>query len=40
MPRKLSHYDNKGRASMVDVSAKSPSLRRAVAEGFVRYGRV
>ena len=32
---KLSHYDDSGRAHMVDVSAKSPSRREAVAEAFV-----
>jgi cyclic pyranopterin phosphate synthase len=31
----LSHYDAAGRASMVDVSAKSPSLREAEAYAFV-----
>ena len=30
--RKLSHYDEAGRASMVDVSEKSPTLREA--EGY------
>ena len=32
---KLSHYDDLGRAHMVDVSAKSPTRREAVAEAFV-----
>ena len=32
---KLSHYDHSGRAHMVDVSAKSPTRREAVAEAFV-----
>ena len=32
---KLSHYDESGRAHMVDVSAKSPTRREAVAEAFV-----
>ena len=32
---KLSHYDQHGRAHMVDVSAKSPTRREAVAEAFV-----
>jgi len=32
---KLSHYDDSGRAHMVDVSAKSPTRREAVAEAFV-----
>ena len=31
----LTHIDGEGRASMVDVSDKSPTSRRAVAEGFV-----
>jgi len=35
MPRKLSHYDRSGRASMVDVSAKTPSKREAAASAFV-----
>ena len=30
-PKKLSHYDEAGRASMVDVSAKSQALREAEA---------
>jgi cyclic pyranopterin monophosphate synthase len=33
--KKLSHYDEAGRASMVDVSAKVPSLRKAEARAFV-----
>lgn len=32
---KLSHYDDAGRASMVDVSAKEPSIREAQASAFV-----
>jgi cyclic pyranopterin monophosphate synthase len=32
---KLSHYDNAGKASMVDVSAKPPARRTAVASAFV-----
>src|SRR5271169_1234436 len=32
---KLSHYDEAGRASMVDVSHKSPTLREAEAHVFV-----
>ncbi len=32
---KLSHYDNSGRARMVDVSAKAPTQRRAEAKAFV-----
>lgn len=35
MPRKLSHYDDAGRASMVDVSAKVVSKRTASASAFV-----
>lgn len=31
----LTHVDQSGRASMVDVSGKAPSTRRAVASGFV-----
>ncbi len=31
----LSHIDDSGAARMVDVSAKQPTLRKAVAEGFV-----
>jgi cyclic pyranopterin phosphate synthase len=38
-PQKLSHYDAAGRASMVDVSAKSPSLREAEAYAFVAMSR-
>ena len=34
-PKKLSHYDEAGRASMVDVSAKQPSVREAEATAFV-----
>jgi len=36
---KLSHYDRTGRARMVDVSAKRPTRREAVAEAFVRMPR-
>ena len=35
MLRKLSHYDRKGRARMVDVSAKKPTRREAEASAFV-----
>ena len=35
MPRKLSHYDESGRARMVDVSEKSASKRAAEASAFV-----
>ncbi len=33
--KKLSHYDTAGRASMVDVSGKQPTLREAEARAFV-----
>lgn len=33
---KLSHYDDQGRARMVDVSAKADSRRTATAHAFVR----
>ena len=36
MPRKLSHYDKNGRASMVDVSQKSTTKRTAEASAFVK----
>ncbi len=35
MARKLSHYDRAGRATMVDVSAKSATRREAEASAFV-----
>ncbi|HVO96857.1 MAG TPA: cyclic pyranopterin monophosphate synthase MoaC [Bryobacteraceae bacterium] len=34
--KKLSHYDEKGRASMVDVSAKPETKRTATAHAFVK----
>ncbi len=34
--KKLSHYDEAGRARMVDVSAKTPTARTARAEAVVR----
>ena len=34
-PSRLSHYDNAGQASMVDVSSKQPTRRTAVASAFV-----
>ena len=37
--KKLSHYDEAGRASMVDVSHKQPSLREAEARAFVAMSR-
>lgn len=36
MARKLSHYDAKGRARMVDVSEKMPTRREAEASAYVR----
>ena len=38
-PRKLSHVDSAGRARMVDVGAKRPTARRAVAEGAIAMSR-
>ena len=38
-PAGLSHYDAQGRAAMVDVSAKSPTLRTATASAFVELSR-
>jgi cyclic pyranopterin monophosphate synthase len=35
MPKKLSHYDTSGRASMVDVSGKQVTKRTAHASAFV-----
>ena len=35
MARKLSHYDDSGRARMVDVSAKNRTARQAEASAFV-----
>jgi cyclic pyranopterin phosphate synthase len=35
MPRRLSHYDQSGRARMVDVSKKAVTKRRAEASAFV-----
>ena len=35
MPKKLSHYDSAGRASMVDVSSKQATKRTARASAFV-----
>ena len=34
-PKKLSHFDHTGHASMVDVSAKQPTRRTATASAFV-----
>jgi cyclic pyranopterin monophosphate synthase len=39
MPKNLSHYDQAGRAHMVDVSGKSPTKREAEASGFVAVRR-
>jgi cyclic pyranopterin monophosphate synthase len=36
MAKKLSHYDRKGRARMVDVSAKPLTVRRAAASALVK----
>ena len=36
---KLTHLDEQGRASMVDISGKSATSRRAVAEGVVLMSR-
>lgn len=33
---KLTHLDEQGRATMVDISGKAATSRRALAEGFVR----
>lgn len=38
-PKKLSHYDADGRASMVDVSGKQISIREAEASAFVAMSR-
>lgn len=35
MTKKLTHFDEKGRASMVDVSAKEVTVRTAMAAAFV-----
>src|SRR2546428_710312 len=39
MPKKLSHYDEAGRARMVDVSTKLASEREAEASAFVAMSR-
>jgi len=36
MQKKLSHTDKKGKANMVDVSAKPDQLRTAIAEGMIK----
>ena len=38
-PQTLSHYDAAGRATMVDVSSKSPTVREAEAHAFVAMSR-
>jgi cyclic pyranopterin phosphate synthase len=38
-PKTLSHYDQAGRARMVDVSAKAPTRRTAAASAFVAMSR-
>jgi cyclic pyranopterin phosphate synthase len=38
-PKKLSHYDEAGRASMVDVSGKQASVREAEATAFIAMSR-
>jgi cyclic pyranopterin phosphate synthase len=35
MPKKLSHYDDAGRARMVNISGKAPTRREAEASAFV-----
>jgi cyclic pyranopterin phosphate synthase len=37
--KKLTHLDSKGRARMVDVSKKTETSRRAIAESFIRLSR-
>lgn len=37
--KKLSHYDETGRATMVDVSPKQPTIREAEAQAFVAMSR-
>jgi cyclic pyranopterin phosphate synthase len=37
--KKLSHYDETGRATMVDVSGKTPTVREAEASAFVAMSR-
>jgi cyclic pyranopterin monophosphate synthase len=36
---KLTHIDSKGKARMVDVTEKTPTFRRAVAESYIRFSR-
>ena len=37
--KKLSHYDDAGRATMVDISGKKPTVREAEAQAFVAMSR-
>lgn len=37
--KKLNHFDRRGNAIMVDVSAKEPTARTAVAKGRIRFNR-
>ena len=39
MESKLNHFDAAGNAIMVDVSAKAPTVRMAVAEGTIKVSR-
>jgi cyclic pyranopterin phosphate synthase len=39
MRKRLSHYDQEGRARMVDVSGKAPTHRTARAQAFVRMSK-
>jgi cyclic pyranopterin monophosphate synthase len=36
---KLTHMDSEGRARMVDVTEKTPTFRRAIAESYIRFSR-
>lgn len=38
MEKRLTHFDAEGKAIMVDVSAKQPSVRTALAAGKIRMG--
>jgi len=39
LEKKLTHVDSSGRARMVDVTNKEATLRRAIAESFIRLSR-
>ena len=39
MTRRSSHFDEQGRAHMIDVGAKRPTVREAVARGAVRLSK-